>query len=549
MRAERTPVGWGFWLRWALATTAGWTMGLAVLGLIPRATSAALLEGLVLAAAATLAGVLQWLILRGQIDRASWWVTASAAGWIAGLVVFGLYLGIAAWYLERTEAIGTGLVGPAMGSAAGFLVGTTTGALQWLILRQQVRRAAWWILTSIASWTACLTILSVTPETSFSALIAGALLGGAAAGGVSGAMLCLLLRPPSTRFISLRTRLVAIFVLLLVGGIVWAFFWFYGYAMGRALDERGDEMTTLANIGAAGIDGGELVALYEEGNARPDGLTDDARYWQQISWLETVRGDGPYALYTFVRSGEAGDISILADTLAADGSPRAIGFRETRSVAEDDILWQGFNSTTVGSDDVPTLPALLAAVTWQHPSVAPVDTESRSNERRAALSGYAPIRNGQGEVVGALGIDLQNTYVANLRADVVRTMLRAAQDPFAIMLIIALLVSRSITKPIVAVTEAARRIGRGEFEQDLSHVREASFFQHEIDELASAIEESGRVHISERHLRKEVEELKIRIDEVKRRRQVKEIVEDDFFQDLQSKAKTMRAERRDDHET
>ena len=53
-----------------------------------------------------------------------------------------------------------------------------------------------------------------------------------------------------------------------------------------------------------------------------------------------------------------------------------------------------------------------------------------------------------------------------------------------------------------------------------------------------------KVYQREQTLRKQVEELKIEIDEVRRRKDVVDIVETDFFRDLQSKAREMR-ERRD----
>ena len=51
---------------------------------------------------------------------------------------------------------------------------------------------------------------------------------------------------------------------------------------------------------------------------------------------------------------------------------------------------------------------------------------------------------------------------------------------------------------------------------------------------------AGKVYQREQTLRKQVEALKIEIDEAKRTRQVSEIAETDFFRDLQTKARSMR---------
>jgi hypothetical protein len=51
-------------------------------------------------------------------------------------------------------------------------------------------------------------------------------------------------------------------------------------------------------------------------------------------------------------------------------------------------------------------------------------------------------------------------------------------------------------------------------------------------------------YIRESSLRQEIQELRIEIDEVKRKKQVSEIVDTEMFQDLQSKARHMRDRRR-----
>jgi hypothetical protein len=53
----------------------------------------------------------------------------------------------------------------------------------------------------------------------------------------------------------------------------------------------------------------------------------------------------------------------------------------------------------------------------------------------------------------------------------------------------------------------------------------------------------SKVHQREQILRRQVEELKIEIDEAKRQKQVNEIVESDFFQNVQARAQAMRQRR------
>ncbi len=68
-------------------------------------------------------GTLQWLVLRGQVSRAGWWVLASTVGW-------GL--------MSMIAALGTSWPGPMWLIVAGAVLGAVTGgALVWL-LRQPV---------------------------------------------------------------------------------------------------------------------------------------------------------------------------------------------------------------------------------------------------------------------------------------------------------------------------------------------------------------------------------------------------------------------------
>jgi len=64
----------------------------------------------------------------------------------------------------------------------------------------------------------------------------------------------------------------------------------------------------------------------------------------------------------------------------------------------------------------------------------------------------------------------------------------------------------------------------------------------ELGQLASVFQRMAReVYAREQSLKQQVQELKIELDETKRERQVSEITETDYFQDLQSRVKELRA--------
>jgi hypothetical protein len=73
---------------------------------------------------------------------------------------------------------------PEFGILTGTALGAAMGILQWLLLRRELRQAAWWIAVSILGWTIALTMFM------------GNLLVGAVAGAITGTALEMLLRYP-----------------------------------------------------------------------------------------------------------------------------------------------------------------------------------------------------------------------------------------------------------------------------------------------------------------------------------------------------------------
>ncbi len=132
---ERTQVGWGFWLWWVLASAVGYVAGFPQNFLV-AGVAVAVLWGAVV-------GVSQWLVLRGKISRAGWWVLASTVGWFVGLFV-GSVVGRAVG--ELVFGLDLPMVVVRVGAGAG--VGVVVGASQWLVLRGKISQAGWWVLAS-----------------------------------------------------------------------------------------------------------------------------------------------------------------------------------------------------------------------------------------------------------------------------------------------------------------------------------------------------------------------------------------------------------------
>jgi nitrogen fixation/metabolism regulation signal transduction histidine kinase len=109
----------------------------------------------------------------------------------------------------------------------------------------------------------------------------------------------------------------------------------------------------------------------------------------------------------------------------------------------------------------------------------------------------------------------------------------------AIAAIMALYLARSIAKPIRALTKAAQALDQDNFEPDA--LAEVSRSQDDIGQLVRVfLHMAEEVKAREQKLKQQVMELHIEIDVAKKARQVAEITETDYFQQLHKKAQQLK---------
>jgi HAMP domain-containing protein len=90
------------------------------------------------------------------------------------------------------------------------------------------------------------------------------------------------------------------------------------------------------------------------------------------------------------------------------------------------------------------------------------------------------------------------------------------------------------------VTSAAAAVEAGEF--DPKTIEQVAAREDELGQLARVFQRMAReVRAREQHLKQEVQQLRIEIDETRTARQVAEITETDYFRDLQRKANRLRS--------
>ncbi len=168
--------GWSFWILWTVATAAA----SGVVFLLPYWIGALVYGGLL--------GCLQWLVLRGRMVRAAWWIPAGVIGWPLGLAASYLVQ----WVLRKLPGI------PYPGIAGySAVVGAALGWVQWLVLRREVRGAAWWIAANALAWALGFAVgFDLARGRNIPTMLAGSV-SGAIGGAITGAaMLWLLVQKP-----------------------------------------------------------------------------------------------------------------------------------------------------------------------------------------------------------------------------------------------------------------------------------------------------------------------------------------------------------------
>lgn len=346
-------------------------------------------------------------------------------------------------------------------------------------------------------------------------------------------------------FISLRFKLLFTFLLLFVLVFGGSYYWFYtfsddlvqnkfyDFSTDAAMDRLQEDLGVLLEGVSGQIDGDDFEALVAEGEVREDGYTDDPRYWEQAELLFMMRNVDPRArFFTYTSGDEENEIVFVGSSGALLEEPVGARFLESfvYPPADAAVLLAGLDGVEYYLDiyEDPNFPGQQ----W--------------------ISGYAPITNSDGETVGALGIDFRADYVRRVQRDLETKIEREVESEVRQGIALAALINsvlvvsiifvtaRVLTRPVQALTQAARRIGEGDYSQDFSALT-AGRTTDEIGTLARVFEIMvSKVRQREERLKKQVSELQIMIDDTRRQEQVEEIVETDFFRDLQQKARTMR---------
>jgi hypothetical protein len=144
---------WNFWMWWLFYTATSSFIALVAIVLILDLLNLPFLEdeetlsptvldqvlaAIIFGISGAIIGLGQWLGLRMLLSRAGWWILASSGGWSIGYLINILIISLAGDRLNPAMAI----------FLPWFIIGLSSGLLEWLVLRRHYQRADAWIVVN-----------------------------------------------------------------------------------------------------------------------------------------------------------------------------------------------------------------------------------------------------------------------------------------------------------------------------------------------------------------------------------------------------------------
>ena len=140
--------------------------------------------------------------------------------------------------------------------------------------------------------------------------------------------------------------------------------------------------------------------------------------------------------------------------------------------------------------------------------------------------------------------EISKAIIGNAAVSVQNALISITALSGLALVLVAILVSRTITRPLLQLTHAAKIMQQGELDLETLDPLLKSRVDDEVTELSRVFKQMAQaVQLRERRLREEVEYLRIQIDETKKQKEVENIVQSEVFRNIQERAATMREER------
>lgn len=264
--------------------------------------------------------------------------------------------------------------------------------------------------------------------------------------------------------LSLKTKLLVSFTLVMSGAFIVTYRWFYRFSTQQSYQQAQTTIHQVLDAALVGIDGTDLEGLLAEASPRPDGHTDDIRYWTHVSWLSLIESTNPNAnLYTYVTSEATPNlINYLGSGSALDGEPEK-RFLEPYA-PEPRSLLRGVNRRRLHQR-----PFTDATGVW--------------------MRGVTPIVNADGETVAILAVDLQADELLEQQQRNLQYLTGTFITTYVLLFGIIYGLSDLLTRRINRLSHWTGLVASGDYKHRFSRVFRPSWWIDELDEVAIAFQQ------------------------------------------------------------
>ncbi len=270
----------------------------------------------------------------------------------------------------------------------------------------------------------------------------------------------------STRFISLRIRLLLGFTVVYSLIFVATYSWFYRYSTDQAMQRIENDLVDTLKGTAAGINAEEFEVLAQlpvpAGEILP---LDHPLYQKHQTWLQTVNQIEPRAIpYTFIAGQQPYEVLFIGDYLRIARPESPTSFRESYLAEPSKTrLYQGLTRIAI--------------------TLTPYNDQWGN-----WVSAYGPILNRQGKSVGGIGIDFRADYVLEVQQGIRQNLAIAFSLTYITLFLLVYLLANIVTNPLTKLAMATEQISAGSYHPTLSHLRKRKI-QDEISTLAALFEQ------------------------------------------------------------
>jgi methyl-accepting chemotaxis protein len=314
--------------------------------------------------------------------------------------------------------------------------------------------------------------------------------------------------------INIRTKLMLVFMTLVTLFLPGVFYWFYQFSTQQMMGELRQNLMVSASVAANMINAEQHARVLESG------VEGDADYEEIAQALRVARDANPRieAVYTAVKS-SSGNPDELMFVVSAEESEDRAHLREPYDASNAPVMIKAFEGNPIA------------------------DVETGADEFGVWLSGYAPIRDESGNTVAIVGVDMLADDISAMQGQIQTISILVFVIAYASVFIAVILISGAITKPLTKITTAARVLENDE-PYDAKQLESLARGKDELGILAHVFNEmAGKVYQRQEVLKQEVVKLRIEIDQAKRKKEVEEIVDSDYFQELKAKSDLARKRR------